>query len=780
MESRLVQRAEEVASEIKLSSKSVLATLELFEDGATVPFIARYRKERTGSLDEEQIRQIRDRAEYLQKLEERKETILGKIEEQGKLTEELRAAILACRKRVELEDIYLPFRPKKRTRATAARERGLEPLAMLIGQQSPTGDPETAAADFVDADKGVEDVASALAGARDILAEAVADRADVRAELRELLRAAALIATPVKNKDLEKTKFKDYANFREPIAKLKSHRYLAVCRGETEKMLKVGIDLDVESLVEPMAEKVGLRRESPMAEELLAAVRDGLNRLVFPAAEREVRADLRERAEDAAIGVFASNLYDLLMAPPLGPKPVVGVDPGLRTGCKVAAVDAAGSLVKYENYPLAMENDAAKKGAEAVLEMAKKLDAAAIAVGTGTGGREALAALRDVFQAGVDPIVVPVSEAGASVYSASRLAKQELPDVDVTVRGAVSIARRLQDPLAELVKIDPRSIGVGQYQHDVDQKGLRARLDDVVESCVNSVGVELNTASPALLRYVSGIGPKVANKIIEVRAKKGSFENRQQLLEVPGIGPKAFELAAGFLRVQKSDNPLDNSAVHPERYDLVAQMASDLETPVAQLVGNKELVSRIEIEKYISDDVGRPTLKDIIDELGKPGRDPRREFEMPTWRDDVRKIEDLKVDMELEGVVTNVTDFGAFVDVGVHQDGLVHISQLADRFISDPREVVKVGQRIKVRVLDVDIDRTRISLSARSKDAGQRRSGGGRRPDNRDRQGGPKRGDSPPPNNRGPKRGGGRDQQRGKSGFGYTPFADILNKMDKK
>lgn len=782
MSSFLAHIGELIASETSIALSSVQATLALFDEGATIPFIARYRKERTGSLDEEQIRLIRDRADYLQKLEERKQAVLQTIEEQGKLTDELRAAILACRKQVELEDLYLPYRPKKRTRATAARERGLEPLARLIGEQPAEGDPAQAAAAYVDEAKGVPDVAAALAGARDILAEAVSDRADVRGVVRERMREADLEAEAAGDQDLTKTKFKDYARFKEPVAQMKAHRYLAVCRGEAEKKLKVSIALDVETLVGPVAERVGLRPGSPMAGELEAAVRDGLARLVVPAVERELRAELRERAEAAAIDVFAANLRDLLMAPPLGAKPVLGVDPGLRTGCKIAAVDAMGALVGHDVLPLAIEGEAAAAGGKAARAMAEKLGAAAVAVGTGTGGREALATLRAAFDAGAGIAIVPLSEAGASVYSASKLAKEELPDVDVTVRGAVSIARRLQDPLAELVKIDPRSIGVGQYQHDVDQKALKDRLDDVVESCVNSVGVDLNTASPSLLRYVSGIGPKLATRIVEHRAQKGPFPQRAALLEVQGLGPKAFELAAGFLRVRESPNPLDNSAVHPERYELVERIAKDLGAEVSTLVRNAALLGTIDVTRYVSDDVGEPTLRDIVAELGKPGRDPRREFEFPAWRDDVRAIADLKVDMELEGVVTNITDFGAFVDIGVHQDGLVHISQLSERFVADPREVVRVGQRIKVRVIEVDLDRTRISLSARPKtQPGERRGGGGGRPAEGERRDGRDR-DRPQRREgggRGPRGGrGDRDAQKApaRSGFGYTPFADFLRK----
>jgi uncharacterized protein len=495
-------------------------------------------------------------------------------------------------------------------------------------------------------------------------------------------------------------------------------------------------------------------------------------------------------AEVAAIDVFAANLRDLLMGAPLGAKPVVGVDPGLRTGCKVASVDETGALVAYENHPLAMEGDRAEAGARAVRQMAEKLAAAAVAVGTGTGGRETLASLRKAFEGADSITLVPVSEAGASVYSASKLAKQELPDVDVTVRGAVSIARRLQDPLSELVKIDPRHIGVGQYQHDVDQKSLKGRLDDVVESCVNVVGVDLNTASPALLQYVAGIGPKLAERMVKYRNEMGSFTCRHDVQKVSGVGPKVFEQAAGFLRVPGSSHPLDNSAVHPERYELVERIARDLEAPLAQLVGNGSLAKTIEIQRYIGDEVGEPTLKDIVAELSRPGRDPRSEFEAPSWREDVQKIEDLKVDMELEGVVTNVTDFGAFVDVGVHHDGLVHISQLADRFVSDPREVVKVGQRLKVRVIGVDLDRTRISLSARSKGPERREGGaeqgggaergrddrrGSGRQGPRDGHGGPSRGR--PPRDQVPR--GGKDTRPKKSGFGFTPFADFLKKSDK-
>jgi len=776
---------EQISTELALPIASVQATLELLDDGATVPFVARYRKERTGSLDEEQIRAVRDRATYLRKLEERKETVLRKIEEQGKLTAELRQAILACTKRVDVEDLYLPFKQKKRTRASAARQRGLEPLALLIGEQRDDGDPRQAAEEFIDADKQVPDVDAALAGARDILAEAVAERGDVRSMIRDRLRAGELTAQPAHGEDLDKTKFKDYASFREPVAKVKPHRYLAVCRGESEKKLKVDVDVEREALGVEVARMVGVRPSSPWAGELETAVREGLTRLVLPAAEREVRGELRERAEDAAIDVFAMNLRDLLMASPLGAKPVVGVDPGLRTGCKVAVVDGAGALVEHTNVPLAIESDKTAEAASKVRALADKISAAAVAVGTGTGGREAFAALRGSFAEESAADVVPVNESGASVYSASKLAKQEMPDVDVTVRGAVSIARRLQDPLSELVKIDPRSIGVGQYQHDVDQKSLRRRLDDVVETCVNVVGVDLNTASPSLLRYVAGIGPTLAKRVVGHREDKGRFAKRKDLLDVQGLGPKVFEQAAGFLRIRESEHPLDNSAVHPERYELVAAMAKDLGVEIGQLAGNQELAKSIDISKYESDEVGRPTLEDIVTELCRPGRDPRAGFEAPAFRDDVRKIEDLQVGMEIEGVVTNVTDFGAFVDVGVHQDGLVHISELADRFVSDPREVVRVGQHIKVRVIGVDLDRTRISLSGRSPGAPKERRGGGPKGEGRDRGRGPKGRGGP----KGGRREGGRESRGGggggggggdsRSAFKNNPFADLLNKLGK-
>jgi uncharacterized protein len=779
------QIGEQIARELELRAASVQTTIDLLDGGATVPFLARYRKERTGGLDEEQIRAIRDRVEYLRKLDERKQAVLREVEKQGKLTEELRAAVLACTRQVDLEDLYLPYKPRKQTRATKARERGLEPLALLIGQQPDEGDPLTAAAGFVDAEKGVPDADAALAGARDILAEAVAERADVRGFVRDRLRESDLVTTPVDGEDLTKTKYKDYSEFLEPVAHVKPHRYLAVCRGENEKKLKVGFSLVVEALEAPVAELVGLRSSSPMAGELRAAVGDGLARLIVPAVEREVRADLGEKAETAAIDVFASNLKDLLMSAPLGARPVLGVDPGLRTGCKVAAVDGTGALVAHEKHPLSIPGESAASGAGAVRAMAERIKAVAVAVGTGTGGREALACLRDAIGADSGITVVAVSEAGASVYSASPLAKKELPDVDVTVRGAVSIARRLQDPLAELVKIDPRHIGVGQYQHDVDQKNLRSRLDDVVESCVNQVGVDLNTASPSLLRYVAGIGPKLAERIVEHRVARGRFTCRRDVQDVSGVGPRVFEQSAGFLRVRESTHPLDDSAVHPERYALVEQMSRDLGIDVSALVGNESLARGIDISRYVTDEIGEPTLRDIVAELGRPGRDPRREFEAPSWRDDVHAIEDLRADMEIEGVVTNITDFGAFVDIGVHQDGLVHISQLADRFVSDPREVVRVGQKLKVRVLDVDLERTRISLSARSKASAEPRrkeaepaADEGRRPeesrDTRDRRG-PRggRGD------RGERGGKGPEQRPKQPGFGYTPFADILRKMGK-
>jgi protein Tex len=707
-----------IARELGLTVRSVDATLRLLEDGGTVPFIARYRKEATGDLDEVQIRSIADRREYLVDLEARKETVLASIREQGKLTADLERQIRSASTKAVLEDLYLPYKPKRRTRAQIARERGLEPLGERILAQPLEGDPLREAAAFVSKEKGVESPEDALAGARDIAAERISENAGVRAMLREAFASEGSVSSSVvKGKKSERTKFEQYYEFREAVRTIPSHRFLAVRRGESEGVLKVKIEVDEEKLVPKIARLARLERRSPFAAELTKAIFDAFERLLQPAIENDILGELKERADLAAVEVFAANLRNLLLAAPLGAKRVIGIDPGLRTGCKCAAVDATGKFLENVTLYLSQGEKAEEASKVALLAFVAKHQPHAIAIGNGTGGRETEAFVRRVVKeiGASSPIVVMVSEAGASVYSASDLAREEHPDLDLTVRGAISIARRLQDPLAELVKIDPKSIGVGQYQHDVHQPLLAKKLDEVVESCVNHVGVELNTASAELLAHVAGLGPKLAKKIVHHREKNGAFSGRSKLLGVSGLGPKTHEQCAGFLRVRGGEHPLDASAVHPERYPVVERMARDLGVALASLIGNTELVDRIELARYEGPEIGRSTLRDIVSELKKPGRDPRAVFEAPKFREDVNAIEDLTPGMELEGVVTNVTAFGAFVDVGVHQDGLVHVSQLADRFVRDPHTVVKAGDRIKVRVLEVDLERRRIALSAKSR-----------------------------------------------------------------
>lgn len=704
-----------VAAELKLPRQGVVAVARLLDEGATVPFIARYRKEATGGLDEAQIRAVEESRAYLGELEERRAAIRSALQEQGKLTPQLDAALQQAPTKAALEDLWLPFRPKRRTRATIAREKGLEPLAEQVLAQPDRADVRAVAGRFVSADKGVEDIEAALAGARDIVAERVSERADVRALVRDAYqRSGQVVSKVVTAKAKEATRFTQWYDHREPVATIPSHRYLALRRGEADEVLRVSLEVDEDRARGAVLARVGHRLRSPFGPELERAVTDGYKRLLAPSIENEVAGALKERSDLAAIEVFAKNLHSLLLSPPLGGKPVVGVDPGLRTGCKCVSIDATGRYAgTITVYPHTGGEGAARASRDFV-SFVRRHTPAVIAVGNGTAGRETEAFARNALsEAGLSVPVVSVSEAGASVYSASELARAEHPDLDVTVRGALSIARRLQDPLAELVKIEPRAIGVGQYQHDVDQALLGRKLEEVVESCVNHVGVELNTASAALLRYVAGVGPRLAAAIVAHRDAHGPFPDRKSLLKVSGLGPKTFEQAAGFLRVRGSRNPLDASAVHPERYALVERIAADLGVPLKDLVGRADLTARVDLRRYTSVDVGEPTLRDILAELARPGRDPREPFQPPAFRDDVRTLEDLKPGMSLEGVVTNVTAFGAFVDVGVHQDGLVHISQLADRYVRDPHEVVKPGDRIKVRVLEVDLQRKRISLTAR-------------------------------------------------------------------
>lgn len=737
----------------------------MLAEGSTVPFIARYRKEATGGLEDVAIVAIEERAAYARDLEERRQAILKEIDKQGKLTDELRRAVLECKEKARLEDLYLPYKPKRRTRATIAKEKGLEPLADQIWSQPAEGSPAGAAAAFVSEEKGVVDVAAALAGARDICAERISDDADVRAMVRDNYAKSGLVCVG-KTKDHADavTKFDMYASFEEPVASIPSHRFLAIRRGEQEGVLRAQVRIDDEAVGDQLVRRVGVRKGNPWSEQLELAARDSLKRLIMPSVESDVRVDLKLNADKAAVEVFALNLRQLLLSAPLGTKTVVGIDPGQRTGCKVAVVDQTGKLLDHTVLYLVQGDQAMAKARETLRMLCKTHRPSAIAVGNGTHGRETESFVREVLASeGLkETFAVSVSEAGASVYSASDTARQEFPDLDVTVRGAISIARRLQDPLAELVKIDPKSIGVGQYQHDVHQPMLARKLDQVVESCVNLVGVELNTASAPLLSRVAGLSSTVAKRIVTHRDKKGAFKSRRELMDVTGVGPRTYQQAAGFLRIRGAEQPLDTSAVHPERYELVERMAKDLGVELSTLVGNAQLASRIDWRKYVTDEVGEPTLRDILAELAKPGRDPRDSFEPPKFRDDVRTMEDLVPGMELEGLVTNVTAFGAFVDVGVHQDGLVHVSKLADRFVRDPSEVVKVGDKITVRVMEVDLQRKRISLSARKNDRPEPGAGRGDGPS----QG---RGHGRRP---APERGGAGDGGK----FSNNPFANLLKK----
>jgi uncharacterized protein len=707
-----------IASELALRPDQVERTIMLLLDDATVPFIARYRKEVTGNLDEEQIRQVAQRHKYYEELEQRRTTILTTIEEQGKLSDELRQQIVECFDRTELEDLYLPFRPKRQTKASMAIERGLEPLALLLWeQQASEAAIQELAASLVDVEKGVSDAAEALAGAGHILAEWIADRADLRKAVRTtMLNEGTVRATVVRGKAEDKTKFQDYYDFRESAASIPSHRLLAILRGVREGVLSVAIEIDDAQALAYLSQQTISAPDAPSASYLASAVEDAYRRLILPSLQNEVRNTLKGKADTEAISVFQENLRGLLMAPPLGTVGVIGLDPGLRTGCKVSIVDETGKHLEYATiYPLAPRRDV--DGAEQALkDLVERYSVRAIAIGNGTGSREATTFVRQFLKkAGLPHIAcIVVNEAGASVYSASKLAREEFPDLDVTVRGAISIARRLQDPLAELVKIDPKSIGVGQYQHDVDQKPLRQSLADTVESCVNRVGVDVNTASVELLQHVAGLNLRQARSVVAYRNEHGRFSNRQQFMQVSGLGAKTFQQATGFLRIKDGENVLDSTAVHPETYAVVERMAQSLDVPVANLVANTELINRLDLQQFADGQVGLLTLQDIREELLKPGRDPRDQFVIPNFREDVTTLADLEAGMMLEGVVSNVTNFGAFVDIGVHQDGLVHISELSQRFVRDPREVVQVGQVVQVRVLGVDQALQRISLSMKT------------------------------------------------------------------
>ena len=702
----------QVARELQLTQGQVQATAGLLDGGATVPFIARYRKEVTASLDEVAIANIRDRLLQLRELADRRETILASLGERGLLTEELRKDVLSAESMVVLEDIYLPYRPKRRTRATIAREKGLEVLALqLWGQQD--FDVNLAAVEYVNPELGVENVEDALGGARDIIAEWVSEDTTARGRIRSLFWLQGVFSSRVvSGKDSAASKYRNYFQWEEPVSDLPSHRVLAMLRGERDGLLSIHIAPPIGKAI-AILERILITRETEASQQVRLAIQDGYKRLLEASIETEVRKEARVRAEHAAIKVFADNLRELLLSPALGQKNVLALDPGFRTGSKLVCLDRQGRLLCHDTiFPLLggrREHESAQK----IDQLCRQYQVEAIAVGNGTGGRETEAFLRGLESGSEIPIVM-VNESGASVYSASEVARTEFPDQDITVRGAVSIGRRLIDPLAELVKIDPKAIGVGQYQHDVDQKALKERLDDVVGSCVNNVGVELNTASSELLSYVSGLGPRLAKAIVEYRDSYGPFASRESLKKVPRLGPKAFEQSAGFLRIREGTHPLDASAVHPESYSVVESIARDLGQPLDVMMGYTGISGQIDFQRYLSKTVGLPTLQDIIEELARPGRDPRPVFEPFYFAVGVKQIGDLAVGMRLPGVITNVTDFGAFVDVGVHQEGLVHVSQLADHFVRNPSEIVKVQQQVWVTVLEVDFDRKRISLSMKS------------------------------------------------------------------
>lgn len=699
-----------IAAELKLPAHRIANTLKLLQGGATIPFISRYRKEATGGLDEVQIGDIQTRYEKLCELSKRKETVLSTIEEQGKLTPELKARISACWNATELEDIYLPFKPKRKTRAEAARAKGLEPLALLLMMQK----ENNLAAKVRNFVKGeVKDEEDALKGARDILAEQISEDERSRNLMRNQFQRQALIQSKVvKGKEAEEAsaKYRDYFDFCEPLKKCSSHRLLALRRGESEGVLKVTIFPEDEDMCNERLQRLFVRANNECAHQVEEALTDAYKRLLKPAIETEFAALSKEKADEEAIRVFAENLRQLLLAPPLGQKRVMGIDPGFRTGCKVVCLDAQGILLHNEAiYPHPPKSEYAQ-AARKIVKLVEQYKIEAIAIGNGTASRETEQFVTSQrYDREIQVFVV--SEDGASIYSASKTAREEFPDYDVTVRGAVSIGRRLMDPLAELVKIDAKSIGVGQYQHDVDQTKLKASLDQTVESCVNLVGVNVNTASKHLLTYVSGLGPTLAQNIVDYRTENGPFESRRQLLKVPRMGAKAYEQCAGFLRIPQAKNPLDNSAVHPESYPIVEQMAKDLNCTVADLIKDKELRSKIDLKKYVTDTVGLPTLTDILQELDKPGRDPRQKIQVFEFDKNVRTLDDLQEGMELPGIVTNITNFGCFVDIGIKENGLVHVSQLADRFVSNPADVVRIHQHVRVKVMSIDHERKRIQLT---------------------------------------------------------------------
>lgn len=703
-----------IAAELAVSEKQVIATIELLDEGATVPFISRYRKEVTGSLDEVQVAAVRDRFQQLRELDKRRDAILKALTTLGKLTPELEAQLNAAENITTIEDIYLPYKPKRKTRASEARRKGLEPLALLIFEQGKLN-PDEEAVKYLNTELGVVNTEEALAGARDIIAEMINENAEVRTDMRQYFQQKAIMKSSViKGKEEEGIKYKDYFEWEESVKSAPSHRVLAMRRGENESILKVEAMPEEDGAI-AILEKQVIQGNGAAAKQVELALHDCYKRLLGPAMETELRLLAKQKADEEAIRVFAENARQLLLAAPMGQKNVLAVDPGFRTGCKVVCLDRQGKLLENTTiYPHTGQGNI-KNAADAIQKLCAKHEVEAIAIGNGTAGRETETFIRGLNLAGV--LIVMVNENGASIYSASEVAREEFPTQDITVRGAVSIGRRLMDPLAELVKIDPKSIGVGQYQHDVDQTKLQQSLDDTVMSCVNAVGVELNTASKQVLAYVSGLGPQLAQNIVTYRNEHGAFKNRESLKKVPRLGDKAYEQAAGFLRIRDAAMVLDASGVHPERYALVNQMAKDLGHSVDELLKDVKLQKQIKLQQYVSDNVGLPTLNDIMKELAKPGRDPREAFEAFSFTEGVNEINDLKVGMKLSGIVTNITNFGAFVDIGVHQDGLVHTSQLADKFVANPNDIVKVSQKVEVTVKEIDVVRKRISLSMKSENA---------------------------------------------------------------
>jgi len=703
---------QKIAGELRLKIWQVENVVKMIEEEASIPFISRYRKEKTGSLDEVMLTQIRDRSDQLYEIEKRKNYILKTIKEQGNLTQELQDKIAEADTMNVLEDLYLPYKPKRRTRATIAREKGLESLAKILFEQKSINKTELAQK-YVNSEKGVNDIEDALQGARDIIAEWIAEDNIVRGKLRKIfLQEGIVVSKVIKGKESEGQKYKDYFDFHESVKKIPSHRMLAMRRGEKEMYLSLDIRPDENKVIQQI-ENLIIQNDNESARQVKLAIIDGYRRLLKPSMENEIRMKAKNDADAEAISVFADNLRQLLLSPPLGRKRILALDPGFKTGCKVVCLDMQGKLLYnttlFPNEPQKEVSESAK----IINQLIEEYNIDAVAIGNGTASRETESFIKSIGLTS-EINVVMVNESGASVYSASEVARDEFPEYDITVRGAVSIGRRLMDPLAELVKIDPKSIGVGQYQHDVDQAALKKSLDDVVISCVNGVGVELNTASKELLSYVSGLGPQLARNIVQYRNENGPFKSRESLKNVKRMGEKVFEQSAGFLRIRDGSNPLDASAVHPERYDLVKQMAMELSCTIKDLIDSEELRRKINIADYVSKEVGLPTLEDIMSELNRPGRDPREEFEIFKFDESVKDIKDLMAGMILPGIVTNITKFGAFIDIGVHQDGLVHISQLSDDFITDPSEIVKINQKVTVRVIDVDSDRKRISLSMKS------------------------------------------------------------------